>query len=135
MEGRLTPYLMMNGNATEAIEFYRQVLGAEVLKIQTYGDLPMSFPTEVQKLVAHAMLKIGESEMMFSDSPGRPVQDGNKVGVCISTRDAERTKEIYDVLHNDGGTVVGPLETVPFSPAFGSVRDKFGVTFTIVTEL
>lgn len=70
---------------------------------------------------------------MFSDSPGMPVQIGDNVTLSISTTSVEETKCIFDALQL-GGSVIAPLEETPFSPAFGTVKDKYGVTFTVVTE-
>ncbi|UFJ41012.1 VOC family protein [Brevibacillus humidisoli] len=135
---RLTPYLMMDGNAKEAIDFYQQALGAEVLFQQTFGEMPENseypLPEEAKERLSHAMVKIGESELMFSDIfPGQPFQAGNQVTICISTDDKEKTKQIYEALQQ-GGQVNMPLQETFFSPAYGIVTDKFGVTFQIYTE-
>lgn len=71
---RLTPYLMMNGNAKDAIQFYVKTLDATVVSIQTYEDVLPSFPSAIKEHVAHAMLKIGETDLIFSDTPGQQVQ-------------------------------------------------------------
>jgi PhnB protein len=135
---RLTPYLMMNGNAKEAIQFYEKALDAKVLFNQTFGEMPENpefpLPAEAKELVAHAMLKVGESDLMFSDTfPGQPHQSGNQVTICISTKDKEKSKQIYEALQQDG-QVNMPLQETFFSPAYGIVTDKFGVTFQIYTE-
>jgi PhnB protein len=123
----------MEGNAKEAIQFYKQAIGAEVLEIITYGEMPDSPSDDLKNLVAHARLHVGESELMFSDSPGLPIQKGDLVTICISTNEVEKSKQIFDALRQDGH-VNCPLEETSFSPAFGNVTDKFGVTFQIVTE-
>src|SRR4051794_13718750 len=62
---QLTPYLMMNGNAKEAIQFYEKALDAQVLFLQTFGEMPANpefpLPDEAKGLVSHAMLKVGQS--------------------------------------------------------------------------
>ena len=62
---------MMNGNAKEAIQFYENALDAKVLFNQTFGEMPENpefpLPEEAKELVSHAMLKVGETELMFSD--------------------------------------------------------------------
>lgn len=40
MAKRLIPYLMMDGNAKEAIQFYQTALGAQLLFSQTFGEMP-----------------------------------------------------------------------------------------------
>ena len=41
MDG-IKPYIAFKGNCKEAIDFYKQALGAEVLFSQTYGESPMA---------------------------------------------------------------------------------------------
>lgn len=135
---KLIPYLVMNGNAKDAIQFYEQSLDATLLHSQTFGDMPENpefpLPAEAKGLVAHATLKVGETELMFSDTfPGQPHQSGNQVTICISTQDASKSKQIYEAL-SQGGQVGMPLQETHFSPAYGIVTDKFGVTFQIYTE-
>jgi PhnB protein len=135
---RLTPYLMLDGNAKEAIQYYKKVFDAEVVFSQTFGEMPENpeFPlsAEAKERIAHAWLKVGESDLMFSDTfPGQPPQIGDQVTICISTNDMERSKQIYEDL-KQGGQVKMPLQETHFSPAYGIVTDKFGVTFQIYTE-
>lgn len=135
---RLIPYLVMNGNAKEAIQFYENALDAKVLGILTFGEMPENpefpLPDDAKERVAHATLKVGESELMFSDTfPGQHHQSGNQVTICISTNDKEKSKQIYESLRQDG-QVNMPLQETHFSPAYGVVTDKFGVTFQIYTE-
>jgi PhnB protein len=71
---------------------------------------------------------------MFSDTPsGSPIQKGKQVTICITSNDVEKSKRIFEALRQ-GGQVNMPLEETSFSPAFGDVTDKFGVTFQIFTE-
>ncbi len=138
MTTRLIPYLMMNGNAKEAIHFYEKALDAQLLFMQTFGEMPedpqMAMPPEAKDRVSHAMIKIGESDMMFSDTfPGQPHAIGSQVTICISTDDKDKTKRFYDALQ-DGGQVSMPLQETFFSPGYAVVTDKFGVTFQLFTE-
>ncbi|WP_028549565.1 VOC family protein [Paenibacillus sp. UNC451MF] len=138
MTVRLIPYLVMNGNAKEAIEFYEKALNAKVIQSLTFANMPENpefpMPDSAKELIAHALLKVGETDLMLSDTfPGQPHQSGNQVTICISTRDASESKQMYEALQQ-GGHVKMPLEETHFSPAFGNVRDKFGITFQIFTE-
>ncbi|MGP7815688.1 VOC family protein [Niallia sp. 01092] len=135
---RLSPYLMMNGNTKEAIQFYEKALDGKVLFNQTFGEMPENpefpLPEEAKGLVAHAMIKIGETDLMFSDMfPGQTSQIGDQVTICITINDIEKSKQIFESLQQDG-QVKMPLQETFFSPAYGIVTDKFGVTFQIYTE-
>ncbi len=138
MTKRLAPYLMMNGNAKEAIEFYKEALGAEVLFNQTFGEMPENpeypLPEEAKGLISHAMLRVGETDLMFSDNfPGSTSQIGDQVTICITADNTEESKQIFENLQ-EGGTVKMPFQETFFSPGYGIVTDKFGVTFQIFTE-
>ncbi len=133
----LTPYLTMDGNAREAIQFYEKAIGAKVLAMSTYGDMPEmpnTFTNELKDLVAHARLQVGESELMFSDAPsGSATPQGKQLTICISTNNVEKSKQIYEALRQEGQVNMA-FEETPFSPGFADVTDKFGVTFQIYTE-
>lgn len=138
MSVKLIPYFVMNGTAKEAIQFYQQALDAQVLFSQSFGEMPENpeypLPAEAKDLVSHATIKIGESEVMFSDTfPGQDHQSGNQVTICISTNDADQARKMFEGL-SQGGQVGMPLQETFFSPAYGQVTDKFGITFQIFTE-
>ncbi|ERM18093.1 VOC family protein [Brevibacillus laterosporus] len=135
---KLIPYLVMDGNAKEAIQFYEKALHAKVLFNQTFGEMPENpefpIPANAKDRVAHAMVKVGETDLMFSDTfPGQPHQKGNQVTICIATSNREESSQIYEALQ-EGGQVNMPLQETHFSPAYGIITDKFGVTFQIYTE-
>ncbi|MFC5711915.1 VOC family protein [Thalassorhabdus alkalitolerans] len=138
MTMRLNPYLVMDGTGKEAIEFYEHALGAKVIGMQTFGEMPESpdfpLPEEAKNRIAHGLLKVGETDLMLSDTfPGQPHQTGNQVTICIVLSDKERTNEVFEALSADG-KVNMPLQETFWSPAYGIVTDKFGVTFQITTE-
>lgn len=138
MSLRLTPYVVLEGNTKEAIAFYEKALDAKVAFLQTFGDMPANpdfpLPAEARDRVAHAMVKVGDSDLMFSDTfPGHPLQLGDQVTICITSDDVAKSQRIFDALQ-EGGQVNMPLQETDFSPAYGNLRDKFGITFQIFTE-
>ncbi|RTE06834.1 VOC family protein [Paenibacillus whitsoniae] len=138
MSIRLTPYLVLNGNAREAVGFYEKALGAQVAMLQTFGEAPehpdFKLPEEAKNLVNHAMIQIGEATLMFSDTfPGQPVQVGNNVTICLQTNDLDKAKQFYEAL-KDGGNVILPFSETFFSPGYAQLTDRFGVTFHIFAE-
>ncbi|MNI52267.1 hypothetical protein D3C76_508170 [compost metagenome] len=138
MTVKLTPYITLEGKTKEAIQFYEQAIDAKVLSIITYGDMPEmsnTFNDDLKNLVANAKLQVGEAELMFSDDPwGSPIPNGKKVTICITTNNVEKSRQIFEALRQDGQVNL-PFKEEPFSPGFGDVTDKFGVTFQIYTEI
>lgn len=139
MTVRLNPYLVMNGNAKEAVAFYEKALDAKVVVLQTFADLPPDahhpVPEALKDRVLHAMLKVGETDLMFSDTnPGMPYQTGNAVTITLTTDDVATTKKFFDALA-EGGNVGMPLQQTFWSPAYGQVTDKFQVLWQVTTEV
>ncbi|KMK77737.1 VOC family protein [Alkalihalobacillus pseudalcaliphilus] len=133
MNTKIIPYLMFSGDAKAAMEFYQKVLGAEIIMEVTYGDMPDSPSQDEKDLIAHAHLKIDSSDIMISDSPSKfPVKQGDQVSICLSSHDVERSKQFFDGL-KEGALIKMPFQETSFSKGYGSLVDRFGVTFLIDT--
>lgn len=131
----LNPYLNFDGNTREVVLFYEKALGGKVMGIMTFGDAPAdpNYPLtdDMKDRVMHAQLKVGDSVLMFSDTfPGTPHQPGDTVQIAIHPTEEGRAREIFAALE-DGGQVVMPLQKTDWSPLYGIVKDKFGVTFQV----
>ena len=132
------PYLVMNGNGQEAVKFYEKALDAKVIGVQTFGEMPGNpeFPTPIEAIdrVMNAHLKVGDNDLMLSDTfPGQPYQIGSQVTVAITIDSVEKSKEVIEKL-KEGGQVGMPLQETFWSPSYGQVTDKFGVTWQISTQ-
>ncbi|MFF2440286.1 VOC family protein [Priestia megaterium] len=134
----INPYLVMNGNGQEAVKFYEKALDAKVIGVQTFGEMPGNpeFPTPIEAIdrVMNAHLKVGDNDLMLSDTfPGQPYQIGSQVTVAITIDSVEKSKEVFEKL-KEGGQVEMPLQETFWSPSYGQVTDKFGVTWQISTQ-
>jgi PhnB protein len=132
------PYLRMNGNGQEAVNFYENALNAEVLGIQTFGEMPENpefpLPEEAKNRIMHAMLRVGDTSLMLSDNfPGEPYQLGTQVDVALILNNVNQSKAAFDKLQ-EGGDIIMPLQETSWSSSYGQVKDKFGVTWQISTE-
>jgi PhnB protein len=127
-------YLNFDGRCEEAVEFYRTALGAEVTALMRVKDSPEppppgSPPVDGNK-VMHASLRIGDTTVMASDChcQGRPAFQGFSLAVAVPTTvEADR---VFAALA-DGGAVQMPLTQTFWSPRFGVVSDRFGVSWMI----
>ncbi|WP_042143265.1 VOC family protein [Paucisalibacillus sp. EB02] len=132
----INPYLVTNGNGQEAVTFYKEAFGAEVISFQTFGENPMEgnpIPEEAKNLVLHAHLKIGNSVLMISDNfPGNPYQVGDHLSIAVMIKGPGNAKEVFAKLE-DGGKVVMELQETFWSPLYGQVQDKFGVLWQVST--
>ncbi len=130
------PYLFFEGRCEEAVEFYRKALGAEVTFLMRYKDSPEGHdwqsmaPASAGDKVLHMSLRIGDTTLLASDGQcsGRAAFQGFALSLTVTNEDeAER---VFGVLA-DGGQVQMPLTKTFFSPRFGMLADRFGVSWMI----
>lgn len=138
MDLRLTPYLLVNGKAKEAVDFYADVFAAEVESCELLKDWPQDFdgqiPEGYENNVMHAHLNIGESQLMLADVlPGQKVEPGSTITIMIDVKQVSDAEKLYSALISKGEEIM-PLQESSFSPAMGQVKDKYGVEWQLVTE-
>ena|SRR5689334_19799416 len=129
------PYLFFDGRCEEAIEFYRKALGAEVVMMMRFKESPEphqpgTVAPGAENKVMHARLRIGESTVLASDGRcgGKPSFQGFSLSLTVANEaEAER---LFRAL-SDGGQEQMPLTKTFFSPRFGMVADRFGVSWMV----
>ena len=133
---KVQPYLFFDGRCEEAIEFYKRALGAEVLMLMRFRESPDPpppgmIPPGSEDKVMHACLRIGETEVMASDGRcgGRPAFQG--VSLSLSVPSEAEADRLFNAL-GEGGQVQMPIGKTFFSPRFGMVADRFGVSWMVV---
>jgi len=129
-------YLFFEGRCEEALEFYRKKLGADVTMLMRYKDSPEPhqpgmIPPGAENKVMHASFRIGETTLMASDGrcQGQPNFQGFAQSLTVPN-EAEADR-LFTALA-DGGQVHMPLTKTFFSPRFGMVADRFGLTWMII---
>ena len=128
-------YLTFEGRCEEAIDFYKQALGAEVEMLMRYKDSPEQ-PSpgcdsrQDPEKVMHAAFRIGETLLMASDGQcsGSPAFQG--FSLSIPAADVAEAERHFGALA-DGGQVMMPLAKTFWSPAFGMLADRFGVPWMV----
>ncbi len=133
---QIQPYLFFEGRCEEALEFYRKALGAEVAMLMRYKDNPEppqagKAPAGSENKIMHAAFRIGETTLMASDGlcVGTPSFQG--FSLTLSAKDEAEAKRLFAAL-GEGGQVRMPLAKTFFSPSFGMVADRFGVSWMVL---
>jgi predicted 3-demethylubiquinone-9 3-methyltransferase (glyoxalase superfamily) len=125
---RVSPFLMFEGQAGDALELYTDAFeDAEVVDIRRHGeDGPGAAGT-----VEHAVLRIGEREVRVIDSPAaHDFGFTPAVSLFVDFDTVEEVDAAFAKL-SDGGQVLMPLDAYPFSPRFAWIADRFGVSWQL----
>jgi len=135
---QVQPYLFFDGRCEEAIEFYRSALGAEVEMLMRFKDSPDPPPPGMvppggENKVMHAALRVGDAMVLASD--GRCSGQPSFLGFALSLTAANEAEadRLFAALA-EGGQVQMPLAKTFFSPRFGMVADRFGVSWMVYVE-
>ena len=131
----VTPYLHFEGQAEEALNFYKEALGGEIIQVSHMGDGQMEVPEILKDKVMHARLQIGESVLYMSDTfDPASVKQGNNVSLSLEIEDTTKLEKLFNGL-SAGGTVKMPLEDTFWGARFGMLTDKFGIHWMMNCQL
>lgn len=131
MGSRIDPCITFNGNARQAMEFYRQVFGGE-LELGSVADFGSPDAPNADK-VMHSRLETPAGYTLMAwdfpdDRPGHPpYRPGNDVALFLGGDDSE-LREYFQKL-SEGGSVTLPLERQVWGDEAGSLVDRFGISW------
>ncbi len=130
MASLLNPYLSFDGDARQALEFYKEVFGGE-LRLNTFGEVGHPGAENSDKIM-HGMLTTTEGfTLMGSDMPpGMEHKPGNNFAVSLSGEDESTLRGCWDKLSGDGSVSV-PLEKQMWGDVFGMCTDRFGIPWMV----
>jgi PhnB protein len=122
--------------ARAALEFYRTVFGGRATVV-TYADTGAARNPAEADLVMWGQVAAGNGfRVMAYDVPGDLSYDPGDRPVYVSVR-GTGTDEITAFWKglSDGATVLQDLGPAGWSPLYGMLRDRFGVTWVLDVEV
>jgi PhnB protein len=128
----IQPYLNFNGRCEEALEFYKKTIGIKVEFLMRFKDAPdksMISPGSEEK-VMHCTFSLGSTNVMASDGRCDSAAGFQGFNLSLNVADAAAAEKAYAAL-SQGGNVEMPLTKTFFSPAFGMLKDKFGMMWMV----
>jgi predicted 3-demethylubiquinone-9 3-methyltransferase (glyoxalase superfamily) len=114
------------GRAEEAMRLYVSLFGqSRILEIERFGE------GEGQAGVKQARFTLAGAEYVAMDSGGEH-QFGFTPAISMFVDcDSEKQLDGAFAKLSEGGSVLMPLQAYPFSPRFGWVQDRFGVSWQL----
>jgi predicted 3-demethylubiquinone-9 3-methyltransferase (glyoxalase superfamily) len=125
---KITPFLMFEGRAEEAMNYYIAFFEqAEIVSITRYG--PDEMGTEGS--VKHALFSINDQEFMCIDSNvEHDFTFTPALSLYVNCQTEAEIDRLFEKLSN-GGQILMPLDRYPFSEKFAWIADKFGVSWQL----
>ncbi|HEV7404497.1 MAG TPA: VOC family protein [Chthoniobacteraceae bacterium] len=127
------PYLFFEGTCEEALEFYRTSIGAEDITLLRCKESPVPYQTTPEKAekIMHGSFRIGETTIFASDGRCEEPREFKGFSLTINLPDKVEAERVFAALSQEG-KVQMPLTETFFSPYFGMVDDRFGISWMIM---
>lgn len=134
----INPYIMFNGNAEEAFNFYKSVFGGEFAMVVRFKDLPSDPNHKLTEIdankIMHIALPIGKTNVLMANdvptSMGVVNENENRSKISISAESRQEADELFYGL-SAGGQIEAPIGDSPWGTYFGMFRDKYGIEWMI----
>lgn len=132
---KVEPYLFYNGRCDEAIAFYKEALGAEVIMQMRMNESPEPpapgmVPPGFENKIMHATLRIGDTIVMVSDGNTNMAPEFKGFALSLAAADAAQAQKLFAAL-TESGQILMPIGKTFWSPCFGMVTDRFGVSWMV----
>lgn len=124
----ITPFLMFEGRAEEAIMFYQSVFDdIEVVFLNRFG--PES--NEWEGKIMQGLIRIGELNIMVSDSSvSHDFSFTPSTSLFIECESMDELMRYYEKIKSKGAILM-PIDDYGFSKQFAWVSDPFGFTWQL----
>jgi len=129
---KLYTQLNFGGNCEEAFRFYEKHLGGKITMIMNQSEAPGA-PAGAGKAIIHARMNIGDTVLIGNDVPPSVFKKMRSACMYLSVDSAKEAERIHKLLA-DGGEIFMPLEETFYASRFSMLRDRFGVSWTIIHE-
>ena len=126
----IVPYLLFNGNAKQAFDFYAKALGGTIVMSTTFGEAPAgACPAGQEDKIMHAVLQAGSLTLMTSDCPPeKATKEGDNISMSMNFSDSAQMDKTFAAMA-EGGTVKMELQDTFWGARFGMLTDQFGINW------
>jgi PhnB protein len=133
---KTTTHLNFRGDARAALAFYQSVFGGEQMVV-TYKDAgAVQNPAEANQVMWGQVAADNGFRIMAYDVPSRLGWNPGEIPVFVSVRgDAADEITGYWEKLAAGATILQALAPAGWSPLYGMLRDRFGITWVLDVEV
>ena len=128
---QINAYLSFNGNCRDAMTFYKECLGGELM-LQAVEGSPAAdkMPAAFGPHILHSTLTNGDLLLMASDMVPEELVQGNTVSLSLNCSSQEEIETLFSHL-SAGGKITHPLADEFWGATFGALIDKFGMNWLL----
>lgn len=129
---KLYTQLNFGGNCAEALRFYEKHLGGKITAMMRQNEAPGA-PPGAGNAIIHARMDIAGTVLIANDVPPSVFKKMRSAYLYLSVDSPGEAERVHNLLV-EGGEVFMPVEETFYATRFSMVRDRFGVSWTIIHE-
>lgn len=125
-------HLNFRGDARAALSFYHAVFGGELAMISYRDAGHVQSADEADQLMWGQVMAESGFRVMAYDVPSSTAWSPGEAPFFVSLR-GDTSDEVTGTWTSlsDGASVLQPLAPSPWSPLYGMLRDRFGITWVV----
>jgi len=127
-----TPHLNFRGEAKAALDFYHSVFGGQLIAVTNEQAYSVERPEEAEQIKFGQVIGENGFQIMAYDVPSSISYDQGDKSLFVSVRgdSADEITELWGKL-SKGSTILSDLAPSQFSPAYGMLKDAYGITWVL----
>jgi PhnB protein len=129
---KLYTQLNFGGNCEEAFRFYEKHLGGRIIMMMKQSEAPGASGGAGNAII-HARMNIGDTVLIANDVPSSVFQKMRSVYMYLSLDSTDEAERVHELLA-EAGEVFMPMEETFYATRFSMLRDRFGVSWSIIHE-
>lgn len=128
-------YLSFQGRTQEALDFYKDAVGATVDVVMHFKDGPPEMQSQIapamKDKVMHCAFRIGNTQLMATDGECNNTATFSGISLTLNASSDAEAEKIFAALGKGGQVQMAMSETF-FAHRFGVLADKFGVKWMVL---
>ncbi|NVE01786.1 VOC family protein [Massilia sp. BJB1822] len=131
MSVKSVTHINLQGNARQALEAYHSVFGGQIALV-AYKDAGGHEPAQAEQIMWGQVVSENGFHVMAHDVPDTMnwSQGENAYFVSLRGDTADEISGYWGKLSH-GATIIQPLAPSSWSPLYGMLKDRFGVTWVL----
>ena len=130
-----TPYLYFYDECDDALNYYVDIFGAEILEKATFEDVAYMEDPSRKNCIAHASFKLGESVILANDFLEKKSKENSsassRTSIWLELEKVADIKLLEENMLATGSKSIIKLEETFWDSLYAKIEDKFGIIWEL----
>lgn len=133
------PYLVYNDDCKEALSYYVDIFGAEIIEKITFEDMGFIEELDRKSCIGHSVIKLGQSLLYAADTIEKENfqnrAENTRISIWLEIDSTEEINELEKKMMRTGSTSILALHETFWDSKYTKIEDKFGIIWELNAQL